>query len=152
MGTRQYFQKIFYKRDATIYCESYNVFFLNLISFFAAQKLKKTASKVAHNRPNFFFSSTNRPKSQFLFHKNLPSRDFSIMSKLPFTPTHIILNVCNMCIFLENKQFYLHFFCQFWSLWKTLTSCNKQTELILLNILLIILQPSSFLTPWLETF
>ena len=34
--------------------------------------MKKTPSKAAHNRPRpFFFSTANRPKSQFLFHKNL---------------------------------------------------------------------------------
>ena len=30
--------------------------------------------------PNFFFSNANQPKSQFLFHKNLPPRDFSIIT------------------------------------------------------------------------
>ena len=43
--------------------------------------MKKTPSKVAHNWPRpFFLRTANRPKSQFLFHKNLPPRDFSIMT------------------------------------------------------------------------
>ena len=50
--------------------------------------MKKPPSKVAHNRPRPFFSvlpiSPNpvqiQPKSQFLFQKNLPPWDFSIMT------------------------------------------------------------------------
>ena len=40
--------------------------------FFAHENMKKTASKVA--KP-----AQIQPKSQFLFHKNLPPCDFSIM-------------------------------------------------------------------------
>ena len=42
---------------------------------FAHENMKKTASKVA--KPAHI-----QPKSQFLFHKNLPPRDFSIMTLL----------------------------------------------------------------------
>ena len=45
--------------------------FLNF--FFAHENMKKAASKVA--KP-----AQIQPKSQFLFHKNLPPRDFSIMT------------------------------------------------------------------------
>ena len=41
--------------------------------FFAHENMKKPASKVA--KP-----AQIQPKSQFLFHKNLPPRDFSIMT------------------------------------------------------------------------
>ena len=41
--------------------------------FFAHENTKKTASKVAE-------PGQIQPKSQFLFHKNLPPRDFSIMT------------------------------------------------------------------------
>ena len=34
----------------------------NTIFFFAHENMKKTASKVANNQPNFFFSIANRPK------------------------------------------------------------------------------------------
>ena len=49
--------------------------------------MKKTPSKAAHNRLKpFFFQYCQlaqiQPKSQFLFHKNLPQRDFSIMPLL----------------------------------------------------------------------
>ena len=44
-----------------------------LIFFFAHENMKKPASKVA--KP-----AQIQPKSQFLFHKNLPPRDFSIMT------------------------------------------------------------------------
>ena len=45
--------------------------FLNF--FFAHENMKKPASKVAE-------PAQIQPKSQFLFHKNLPPRDFSIMT------------------------------------------------------------------------
>ena len=53
--------------------------------FFAPKKMKKRPpSKVAPNRPRPFFqycqSAQIKPKSQFLFHKNLPPQDFSIMT------------------------------------------------------------------------
>ena len=41
--------------------------------FFAHENMKKSASKVA--KP-----AQIQPKSQFMFHKNLPTRDFSIMT------------------------------------------------------------------------
>ena len=58
--------------------------FLFILFFFAHENLKKPASKVAHNCPQFFFQQCKpaqiQPKSQLLFHKNLPPRDFSIMT------------------------------------------------------------------------
>ena len=39
--------------DGTI--KKFNIFFVH-------KNMKKTASKVAHNQPNFFFSIANRPK------------------------------------------------------------------------------------------
>ena len=43
--------------------------------------VKKPASKVAYNRPNFFFFSiANQPKTHSLFHKNGFLRDFYIMT------------------------------------------------------------------------
>ena len=48
---------------------------LFLIIFFAHENMKKPASKVA--KP-----AQIQPKSQFLFHKNLPPHDFSIMTLL----------------------------------------------------------------------
>ena len=52
---------------------------------FAHENMKKPASKVAHNWPkSIFFSNANRPqiqpKSQFLFHENIPPWDISIMT------------------------------------------------------------------------
>ena len=44
-----------------------------LKNFFAHENMKKPASKVV--KP-----AQIQPKSQFLFHKNLPPRDFSIMT------------------------------------------------------------------------
>ena len=41
--------------------------------FFAHENMKKSASKVAE-------PAQIQPKSQFLFHKNLPPRDFSLMT------------------------------------------------------------------------
>ena len=41
--------------------------------FFAHENMKKTASKVAE-------PAQIQPKSQFLFHKNLPPQDFSMMT------------------------------------------------------------------------
>ena len=45
--------------------------------------MKKTASKVAE-------PAEIQPKSQFLFHKNLPPRDFSIMTLFPRNQKTII--------------------------------------------------------------
>ena len=51
---------------------------------FAPENMKKPPSKVAHNRPNFFFQycqpAQNQPKSHILFHKNVSLRDFYIMT------------------------------------------------------------------------
>ena len=52
---------------------------------FAHENMKKPPSKVAHNWPNFFFSTycepaQNQPKSHILFHKNGPLRDFYVMT------------------------------------------------------------------------
>ena len=44
-----------------------------LKNFFAHENMKKPASKVAE-------PAQIQPKSQFLFHKNLPPRDFSLMT------------------------------------------------------------------------
>ena len=56
----------------------------NINIFFAPENMKKTPSKVAHSRPRLFFqncqSTQIKPKPQFLFHKNLPPQDFSIMT------------------------------------------------------------------------
>ena len=41
--------------------------------FFAHENMRKLASKVAE-------PAQIQPKSQFLFHKNLPPRDFSLMT------------------------------------------------------------------------
>ena len=52
-----------------------------IFDFFAHENMKKPASKIAHNwLKSFVFINANRSKSQFLFHKNLPPRDFSIMT------------------------------------------------------------------------
>ena len=51
--------------------------------FFAPGNMKKTPSKVAHNRPPFFQycqTAQNQPKSQFLFYKKVSLRDFYIMT------------------------------------------------------------------------
>ena len=55
--------------------------FLNF--FFAHENMKKAASKVA--KP-----AQIQPKFQFLFHKNLPPRDFSIMTLFPRNQKTII--------------------------------------------------------------
>ena len=47
--------------------------FIYIFSFFAYENMKKPASKVAK-------TAQIQPKSQSLFHKNLPPRDFSIMT------------------------------------------------------------------------
>ena len=61
---------------------SLSTIFLNF--FFAHENMKKLASKVA--KP-----AQIQPKSQFLFHKNLPPRNFSIMTLL--TITHNIFSL-----------------------------------------------------------
>ena len=58
----------------------YNIFRKILILVFPMKTSKKTSSKVAHNRPPFFFQycqpAQNQPKSHILFHKNGSLRDF----------------------------------------------------------------------------
>ena len=53
-------------------------------NIFAPENMKKPPSKVAHNRPLFFYPycqvAQNQPKSNFLFHKNVSQRDFYIMT------------------------------------------------------------------------
>ena len=47
--------------------------------------MKKPTSKVVHNRPKFVFSvlsTGQKPKSQFLFHKNFILRDLCVMTLL----------------------------------------------------------------------
>ena len=52
-------------------------------NFFAPENMKKPPSKVAHNRPRPLFSAAQiQPKSQFLFHKNLPLRGISLIMNL----------------------------------------------------------------------
>ena len=69
---------------ATFQCGGYNVFEKNLIFFFAPENVKKPPSKFAHNWPRPFLQYCQfaqiKPKYQFLLHKNLPPRDFSIMT------------------------------------------------------------------------
>ena len=64
-----------------LFCSDATMFLI----FFAHENMKKLASKVAHNQPNFF-SNANRSKSspnvRFQIHKNLPPQDFSIMTLL----------------------------------------------------------------------
>ena len=52
--------------------------------FFAPENMKISPLKVAQNWTRPFFQYCQlaqiQPKSQFLFHKNLPPRDFSIMT------------------------------------------------------------------------
>ena len=55
-----------------------------LKKIFAHVNMKKTASKVVK-------LAQNQPKSQFLFHKNLPARDFSIMTLLETIGNRTIL-------------------------------------------------------------
>ena len=59
--------------------------FLNF--FFANENMKKPASKVA--KP-----AQIQPKSQFLFHKNLPPQDFSTMT------SHLFVLICLILKFL----------------------------------------------------
>ena len=51
--------------------------------FFAHENMKKPASKVAE-------PAQIQPKSQFLFHKNLPPRDFSMTLGLQKKLKHIL--------------------------------------------------------------
>ena len=80
----------------------YNVFIL----FFFHENMKKEASKVAHNRPIFFSVLPTfriQPKSQFLFHKNLPPRDLSILTLVTVEDRMLQINhtvlPCTPCLF-----------------------------------------------------
>ena len=59
--------------------------------FFAHESMKRPASKVAE-------PAQIQPKSQFLFHKNLPPRDFSLMTLVSFE----IFGALYMCISDSN--------------------------------------------------
>ena len=75
-----------------------------LTFFLAPENIKKPPSKVAHNRPRpFFFNAANWPKSQFLFHNNLPPQDFSILT-LPEYATNVHSIICKVKICLLFLQ------------------------------------------------
>ena len=57
--------------------------------FFAHENMKKPASKVAE-------PAQIQPKSQFLFHKNLPPRDFSLMTLYVVLVSLIFTNKTSM--------------------------------------------------------
>ena len=64
---------------ATVQCGRYNV-----LIFFSHKKLKKPLSKVAHNRPQTFFSQVrpscpNQPRIDFSCHKYVPRRICSLI-------------------------------------------------------------------------
>ena len=67
-----------------LFSEDATMFFKKINIFFAPENMKKPPSKVAHNRLRPFFqycqTAQIKPKSQFLFHENLPPWDFSIMT------------------------------------------------------------------------
>ena len=66
-----------FSADATIYLKKIKL-------FFAPENIKKTLSKVAHNWSTMFFSAllTGPKPAQIsdIFHRNLPPRDFSIIT------------------------------------------------------------------------
>ena len=86
------------KKRSTLLCflKKFNI-------LYAPENMKKTASKVAHNGPKFFFQycqlAQNQPKPHILFHKNDPLHDFYIMA--------LILTYCFTVAFIykmhENK-------------------------------------------------
>ena len=61
--------------------------------------MKKQPSKVAHNRPQFFFQycqlAQNQSKSQFLFHKNCSPHDLCIMT---------LIAMCGCTFFIEERK------------------------------------------------
>ena len=68
---------------------------------FAHENMKKTASKVAE-------PAQIQPKSQFLFHKNLPPRYFSIMTLPGCLPNlKIRNNLYNKKVFVAGKSLIL---------------------------------------------
>ena len=68
--------------NATFQCGRYGVFKKNLKYFFDPKKVKKWASKVAHNRPKPFFSQSRpqptahspQPRIDISYYKNVPRR------------------------------------------------------------------------------
>ena len=89
--------------------------FKKLNFFFAHENMKKLPSKVAHNRPNFFFSIANSPKinPNLIFYFLKLARDFYIMTysvnysgysnfdppkRNPITNLSLIL-LCVWCVF-----------------------------------------------------
>ena len=77
---------------------AFTMFFLNC-PFFAHENRKKTASKVAHNRPNFQYSQPvqNQLKSHILFHKNGSPHNFFICNDFD---NHLL---CQEKSFLQSK-------------------------------------------------
>ena len=69
--------------------------------FFAHENMKKPASKVA--KP-----AQIQPKSQFMFHKNLPPRDFSIMTLIIWSLAEEKL--CILWEIVENSLYVQQFF------------------------------------------
>jgi hypothetical protein len=60
---------------ATFQCGRYSVFKKNLTFFFDPEKVKKRASKVAHNQPNPFFSQSSPDHSPELIFNIMKSWD-----------------------------------------------------------------------------
>jgi hypothetical protein len=54
-----------------LFCADATIFLKIFKTFFAPENMKKTLSKVAHNRPNYFFPycqpAQNQPKSKIFF-------------------------------------------------------------------------------------
>ena len=75
----------------TFQCGRYDIFKKNLKIFFEPEKVKKWASKVAHNRPRpFYFTVQPRPTAhspELVFHI-MKSRDQHLFSYLCFTYSH----------------------------------------------------------------
>ena len=69
-----------------------------LLIFFCLKNMKKMASKVAE-------PAQIQPKSQFLFHKNLPPRDFSLMTLHTGCLTKKLTNLYSKLIW-EFKRFF----------------------------------------------
>ena len=64
--------------------------------------MKKPASEVAHNRPNFFSLMPSDPKSAQIsssFHKDIPLCDFSIMTLLMTNGYNPPPNFTHSCMF-----------------------------------------------------
>ena len=68
-------------------CGRYNIFKKKLNLFFAHESIKKPASKVAHNRPQTFFSSTGpavQTSPELIFHIINMSQDPSVSLSVVF--------------------------------------------------------------------